>query len=689
MASHFGMSVGAQSADPRPVASSRGRIGLLTSISYRVSPSIGLAVCYVLLYLGLDRISFIETLHGLDITPWNPPAGVTLALLIAKGPRFVPAVFVAVLLSNEILSLVDLPLVTALTGAAVVAAGYGAAAQVLRHFLLGKPCLQDVRGTVLFFFVAVVASGIVSGGFIATYAVTGVVPWHEFRNAAFRFWIGDAVGIVAMTPLLLALADGITRFRVPTWNWQRVLEIAAQWLTIGASMALVFGFNHHRTFELFYLLFMPLVWIAARYGLPGASAAVFTIQTGLIAALEFQDRSTASVLAFQLVMFAVATTGLLLGASVTERHRIGRALAESRKRLANIINTARDGMLTLDAQGVIRSANPEIDRMFKYPHGALIGRDISELLPAPGLLGRLTEITSHLDRHSPPWELDALRPDGTACPVEVTIGRFGSVDDGRYTLVVRDITLRRQAEARAAAHQSELAHVSRVSLAGEMASSLAHELNQPLTSITSFGRGCLRLLRQCQPEANLLREGVAEIVAQAERASDIISGLREFLRTGSYETAVIQIETIINSAIALARIDAAQNQIELAVDIEPNLPSIKADRIQIEQVVLNLLRNAMDAIGDRDRRIVRIEAGRTPGSTVRVTVSDSGLGLAEDVVGRIFEPFVTTKSSGMGLGLSISRSIAEAQGGRLWLVRSSGAGAVFAFELPAHQAAGR
>jgi two-component system sensor kinase FixL len=294
-----------------------------------------------------------------------------------------------------------------------------------------------------------------------------------------------------------------------------------------------------------------------------------------------------------------------------------------------------------------------------------------------------------LDRHSPPWELDALRPDGTACPVEVTIGRFGSVDDGRYTLVVRDITLRRQAEARAAAHQSELAHVSRVSLAGEMASSLAHELNQPLTSITSFGRGCLRLLRQCQPEANLLREGVAEIVAQAERASDIISGLREFLRTGSYETAVIQIETIINSAIALARIDAAQNQIELAVDIEPNLPPIKADRIQIEQVVLNLLRNAMDAIGDRDRRIVRIEAGRTPGSTVRVTVSDSGLGLAEDVVGRIFEPFVTTKSSGMGLGLSISRSIAEAQGGRLWLVRSSGAGAVFAFELPAHQAAGR
>src|SRR5512146_3108005 len=133
MASHFGMSVDARSADPRPAASSRGRISLLTSISYRVSPSIGLAVCYVLVYLGLDRISFIETLHGLDITPWNPPAGVTLALLVAKGLRFVPAVFVAVFLSNEILSLVDLPLVTPLTGAAVVAAGYGTAAHVLRH----------------------------------------------------------------------------------------------------------------------------------------------------------------------------------------------------------------------------------------------------------------------------------------------------------------------------------------------------------------------------------------------------------------------------------------------------------------------------------------------------------------------------------------------------------------------------
>ncbi len=648
-------------------------------------PTTGFALIYIVLYLALDRISFIEALHGVDITPWNPPAGLTLALLMVEGLGFLPAALAAVLLSSQLMPLVHVPLTAGLAAAAVVAAGYAAAAAVLRRFLVGETWLQDVRDTVLFLFVSVAASGAVAVGFIAAYAAAGVVPWSEFREAAFRFWTGDAIGIVVLTPLLLVLVDGAGQFLIRTWHWRRLLEFAAQWSAIIIALALVFGFPEGYAFRLFYLLFLPLVWVAARHGLPGASAAILTIQVGLIAALEFQDRSPATVLAFQLLMFAVATTGLLLGAAVSERRRVGRALAESQGRLAAIVNTARDGMLTIDANGVIQSANPAVDRIFRYPTETLIGCDVRRLLAAPDLLDRLTAIASPSGGDAVPWELEARRVDGTAVPVEVTIGRLGATSDDRYTLVVRDITLRRQAEARARAHQTELAHVARVSLAGEMASALAHELNQPLTSITTFGRGCMRLLRQGPSEPHLLQDGIDEIVQQAERASDIISWLREFLRTGSYEVTTCPIDAIVNSAVTLAGAEAAQNGIELAIEIAPDLPPVKVDRIQIEQVLLNLLRNAMDAIGgsERQQRVVRIDVRRKAGPAVEVTVSDTGPGLADDVASRMFEPFVTTKANGMGLGLSISRSIVEAQGGRLRLIRSSDIGAVFAFELPA------
>ena len=457
-------------------------------------------------------------------------------------------------------------------------------------------------------------------------------------------------------------------------------------------LALVFGFHYDRySFQLFYLLFLPLVWIATRHGLAGASWAVVTIQVALIAALEFEDKSVETIRTFQLLMFALATTGLMLGAVVSERRRVAGALAESEGRLAAILNTARDGVLTIDARGRIESINPAVEQLFARPAPQLIGLDVRELLDAPHLLERLTSTARSPAAESARQELDARRADGGVFPIELTAGQFGAPGNERYTLVIRDITSRREAEARAREHQSELAHVSRLSLAGEMASALAHELNQPLTAIAAFGRGCLRLLRQPRTEPDLVKEGVEQVVLEAERAGDIIGRLREFVRTGTCQRSVVDGKALIAGAVALAQIEAKQNGIDIEVRVAPDLPPALADRIQIEQVLVNLLRNGADAIlsGGAARRVLTIEARCRTGEAIEIAVADTGPGVVEEVVDQLFEPFVTTKPHGMGLGLSISRSIVEAHEGRLQLIRREGAGAVFAFDLPVCHAEAR
>jgi two-component system sensor kinase FixL len=441
--------------------------------------------------------------------------------------------------------------------------------------------------------------------------------------------------------------------------------------------------------ELFYLLFLPLIWIAMRHGLPAASWAVLVIQTGLIAGLEIQSHSELTLRAFQLLMFALAATGLLLGAVVSDRRRLSLALIDSAARCTAILNTAQDGVLTIDAQGAIQSINQAVERLFSRASRALIGQDVSELVDAgPDLLHRLRRAARLPVAEASAWELDARRADGGTFPIELSVGRVDLLGAEQYTLVIRDITSRRNQEARAREHQAELAHVSRVSLAGEMAAGLAHELSQPLTAISAYARGCLRLLAGPAPEPTLLHEGMAEVVQQAERAGNVLDGLREFVRGGECQRAVIDMQPVIEAAIGLARIEAMQQGVEIGAHINPGLPAVLADRIQIEQVLLNLLRNAMDAMdaANTERRSIVVEARHHRRRAVEISVADSGPGVAAEVTDTIFEPFVTTKALGMGMGLSISRSIVESHGGRLFLAQNIGSGAIFAFDLPTAEA---
>jgi two-component system sensor kinase FixL len=256
------------------------------------------------------------------------------------------------------------------------------------------------------------------------------------------------------------------------------------------------------------------------------------------------------------------------------------------------------------------------------------------------------------------------------------------------TVVVRDITSRREAEVRDRQHQAQLAHVSRVSLAGEMAAGLAHELSQPLTAIIAYARGCLRLLAGPVPEPALLHEGIGEVVQQAERAGDVLDRLREFVRGGEFRRALTEIKPLIDAVVSLTRTEAMQQEVEIEAKVDPGLPVVLADQIQIEQVLLNLLRNAMDAMeaANSKSRSIIVEARRNSKHAIEISVADSGPGVAAEVTDTIFEPFITTKSLGMGMGLSISRAIIESHGGSLRMAQGVRSGAIFIFDLPTAEA---
>jgi two-component system sensor kinase FixL len=646
----------------------------------------GLSLAYIALYVVLDRISFIEALHGVDITPWNPPAGLTVALLLVGGPAYIPVIAIAALCSSQILPLTPISPAWGLATALVIAGGYAATATLLRQVFGLDVGLKRGRDMPLVIGAAVIGAGAVALAVVTTYVAAGILPWFDLREAAVQYWIGDAIGIVVFTPAFLLLWDYLrhrpARHSPP--RWAAVAEGAVQCASILCALIVIFGFGDHRySFELFYLLFLPLVWIAVRHGLPGATAAVFVIQGGLIVSLEFVSSSVDTVRAFQLLMFALATTGLMLGAIVSERHRVALALAESQGRLSAIFNAARDGVLTINTRGVIESANPAVEDLFGCPTRLLLGTDVRNLVASGDLLDVLAANAAATRPQPLRLEIEGRREDGSIFPIEVTGGRFGSPGDERHTLVIRDITLRHQEEARAQQHQSEVAQVSRLATADEMASALAHEINQPLMAITTYARGCLRLLKHATFDLDIVREGVEQVVMQAERAGDIIGRLRDFVRTGSGRREVVDVKALIETTLSLAKIEITQNAIEVQLRLAATLPPVAVDRVQIEQVLINLLRNAIDALlsSGVSRRAIVVGA-EIANAAVEITLSDSGPGIADEVRSQIFEPFVTTKADGMGMGLAISRSIVEAQGGHLRLVATGEGGTRFAFDLP-------
>ncbi len=510
---------------------------------------------YVVAYVALDWVSYIHPFAQLAITPWNPPPGLSLFLLLRYGLRYVPALFVASLLAELLVRGVPMHPLLSIGSSVLLASAYALLGVALAGPLHVGRNLDNVRDMNRFVTAALGGPLLIALAYVGLHASVGALSVADSGKATIQFWIGDAIGIVVTTPLLLQLAN---RGAMATRRVDAALVL--QSATVLLALWIVFGLRATDEYKFFYLLFLPLIWIAISRGLPGAVMASFAIQLGLIAA---EDRLTAKGIELweiQFLMLTLAVTALYLGTVVSERRVAQRAL------------------------------------------------------------------------------------------------------------MARDAALNR---------------ALRMATAGEVAAAVAHEINQPLSAIGSYVDACAAMLDK--PSAlPLLRSTLANVSQEVARAGEVIRRLREFFTTGTTRRERVMPRALLQGAAESVAPRLAQVGIVLELTCSPDLPLVDVDRIQVHAVLHNLLVNAIDALADSrdaDRRIVVGAAPGAPGM-LALTIADTGPGVAPEAAARLFEAFNTTKPTGMGLGLAISRSIVEAHGGRLGLTRTALPGAAFELTLP-------
>ncbi len=348
-----------------------------------------------------------------------------------------------------------------------------------------------------------------------------------------------------------------------------------------------------------------------------------------------------------------------------------------------ILDTVPDATIVIDEQGLIQSFSAAAERLFGYAAAEVAGRNVSLLMPSPyreahdGYLARYLR-TGERRIIGIGRIVVGQRKDGSTFPMELAVGEATTPGTRLFTGFIRDLTERQERERRMQELQSELVHVSRLSELGQMVSALAHEVNQPLTAIGNYMGATRRLLAAGKTtEARAVLDKMAE---QATRAHEIVRRLRDFVRKGETERRAENLQQTIEEATALALVGVGQ-QIRLELHFDPQADFAVIDRIQIQQVLMNLMRNAIEAMAGAERRELSIETGLA-GGMIEIAVADSGPGLPESVRSRLFQPFVTTKAHGMGVGLSICRAIVEAHGGVLRAEEPAGGGTVFRFTVP-------
>jgi two-component system sensor kinase FixL len=355
--------------------------------------------------------------------------------------------------------------------------------------------------------------------------------------------------------------------------------------------------------------------------------------------------------------------------------------------LRSILETVPDAMVVIDEVGRILSFSKAAERLFGFAEAELVGENVSTLMPSPdrerhdGYLKRYIE-TGERRIIGIGRLVAGRRRDGSTFPMELSIGEARIGDERVFTGFVRDLTERQDYELRLHNLQDELAHVSRVTAMGTLATSIAHELNQPLTAIANYVETASDLLAEPGEETvGIIREALDECAKEAVRAGQIVRRLRDFISRGETERQVVPLTRLVNEASALAFVSSGTQKLDVAVKVGVD-DCVMVDRVQIQQVLLNLLRNAMEAMQELPHGRLTINSVRRDAGFIEVIVSDSGPGLAPEVAARLFEPFVSTKATGMGVGLSISRTIIEAHEGRIWADASPYGGTSFHFTLP-------
>ncbi len=485
-------------------------------------------------YIALDWASYIAPLGPFNITPWNPQPALAIVWMLFGGLHHAPVVLATVFLADILLRHAPGGYAVTFATALVLASGYAGIALALRRLPRLDPGLRSTRDLTLFVLVVVAGTGLAGAAFVGVLKSAALLSEGSFVSAWLRFWIGDAVGVLVTAPLLLVAADAPRRHALIALA--RRPETLAQVLVLVAMLWLIFEGLAGDPSRRFYLLFVPLIWIAARGGLNGAVVAMAIVQLGVVIGIQRGDAAALPVLELQALVAALSLTGLFLGMMVDERRQAAESLRQS----------------------------------------------------------------------------------------------------------------------------------LRLAAAGEMAGAIAHELNQPLTALANYGRSAQTLLAR-KADLAQIQDVVARILAEAQRAAEVVRRLRDFFRAGTTRLEPVEVADLLAAARRIGEQLIGARAIAFELRAEPRVPELFVDRLQIELVLRNLIANAVNSLDARAEPGARIEllAQQQDAGHVRIVVADNGPGIRPSTRERLFEPFVSGKPTGMGLGLAVSRAIAEAHGGSL------------------------
>lgn len=511
---------------------------------------------FVAVYVGVEWATFVYQLDGLGITLWGPAAGLSLVLLLAAGVSFAPFVFVASLLSDFAVYYGPRGVLAPLATSLVLALGLSAMALALRsRWRSPRPRLADVGALLV---IVPLGAAVIALLYCSVLYATGLIsPWR-FVIAVRNFWIGDTLGIITILPAAAALALFFDKPLADAVSRSDIIAGIVFMAGIGLALWVIFGVRDANEYQFFYLLFLPIVWLAVRSGYATVSIGLLFAHVLLVSIATLLGYATYDFIAFQMLMLVLSATGLLLGMAVTE------------------------------------------------------------------------------GRHS---------------------------------------------QERIRVQQRDLARAARHAIIGATGSAIAHEISQPLASAANYLHAARRLLRNNRHDAGPVAEALDNAETEAQRARETLERVRDYVSTGRLELTEVDVEQIATKIVTLIERDAAASGTRMQVASSPHLPTLLADRIQLEQLLLNLVSNAIDAASRSEggRVGVRIAQWR---DRIVVQVEDDGPGISADMAPRLFEPFETTKPKGMGLGLTLVRQIVDAHGGELRWENVEPRGARFVVELP-------
>jgi signal transduction histidine kinase len=509
-----------------------------------------IGVGFLVAYVALDYISYVKPYRELGITPWNPPPGLSIALIFLEGMRMAPFVLVAPLLADLFVRHVPLGFPLDVFATLLVGGSYVAAGIALQRFTNFDPRFRAVRDAFVLIVVAVATAFVSAVLFVGTLLSGGLLLRDEVGPVIWRSAVGDVIGILTVVPLILLWH---------TWRpWPSLsLPVLFQGLSVIGALLIVFGYQNATAFQLFYLLFLPVLWVALSHGPPGAAVVLLVVQIGIVIGAEIRFGTDPGFGVLQVLMIALAITGLIVGTIVAERE---------------------------------------------------------------------------------------------------------------------------DAAARLRDQQAALNRALRIRSAGEIAATIAHEMNQPLTALTTYSGIAAKAFRD--GDNALAQRALGKVEAECRRAAAVLTSIRELLRQGALTKAPVEIGPALDELDELLRPDLAKRGVGLDLKIDDDLPVISADGVQLQQAVHNLIVNSADAIESvRREGKVTVTVARSGSDNLRIEVADDGPGFPPGYDVSDPTPFTSSKTDGSGIGIAVVRSIAEAHGGA-FAIRSTSRGATVTLLLP-------